>query len=73
MAERWTGPRSFFWQIVFEVIDGFGRGAGAIGPSELRGRRRRHPIATSWAGGSEVHALSFFLAKAADASATEFC
>ena len=69
-GESWpsvgAGRGRWFWEIVFEVIDSFGRGGGAIGgcsgraQREVRGRRRRHPIATSWAGGSEVHALSFW-------------
>ncbi len=39
MAERWTGPAA-----------PARLAAAAAERSELRGRRRRHPIATSWAG-----------------------
>ena len=58
-----AGRGRWFWEIVFEVIDRFGRGGGAIGgcggraQREVRGRRRRHPIATSWVGHTGVCSL----------------
>ena len=69
MAERWTGPR----EIVFEVIDGFGRGGGAIGGAGGRAQRATGstsppPDRNLMGRGSEVHAPSFW--QAADASAT---
>ncbi len=66
------GAADFSFQLNSALATALSRSAGeAAERSELRGRLRRHPIATSRAWASEVHALQLFPGQAADSSATK--
>ena len=61
------GAADFSFQLNSALATALSRSAGeAAERSELRGRLRRHPIATSRAWASEVHALQLFPGQAAE-------